>query len=294
MPPSSVTLQQTDWQARVRWHQERLTPFVAEHLARRSRREKHPVWDFLFEYYSYRPGHLLKWSPGMGATLAGEAARDFLQQREYSEVEQGVALDPTKFPIHRLESVEHVLRLLQCSADRAPSFGCYGLHEWAMVYRAGEVRHGQVGLRLSDELIAAAVEETPLRCTHYDAFRFFTPAAAPLNTLQPASDNRAAFEQRGCIHANMDLYKHSRKFFPWTSAEVSADAFLLAIEAREIDMCASPYDLASFGFPPIAIETVAGKREYVEHQKRLAERAQPIRLRLIAEMEGLVETVNLY
>jgi hypothetical protein len=66
---------------------------------------------------------------------------------------------------------------------RAPGFhGCFGLHEWAMVYgQAEQRRHAAWPLRLGAEGTDAVVRAMPMRCTHYDAFRFFTPGARPLN-----------------------------------------------------------------------------------------------------------------
>jgi hypothetical protein len=46
-------------------------------------------------------------------------------------------------------------------------------------------------------------------------------------------------------------------------------------------MRASPYDLRAFGFEPIAMESAAGRAEFAREQAALAERAQPLRLRLI-------------
>src|SRR5438045_1263330 len=36
----------------------RVRPWADDRLRRMSRQEKHPVHDFLFEYYSFRPAHL--------------------------------------------------------------------------------------------------------------------------------------------------------------------------------------------------------------------------------------------
>jgi hypothetical protein len=47
-------------------------------------------------------------------------------------------------------------------------------------------------------------------------------------------------------------------------------------------MRASPYDLRALGFPPIAIETPAGRAEYEQHQRSFAVRGEPLRARLIA------------
>ncbi len=55
------------------------------------------------------------------------------------------------------------------------------------------------------------------------------------------------------------------------------DCLELAADARELDMRASPYDLRDYGFDPIAIETPAGRAEYVRVQQRIAN--GPCRLR---------------
>jgi hypothetical protein len=281
-----VRLSATVWRERAAAHRARLAPFVEAHLARRARGEKHPVYDFLFEYYSFRPAHLMRWSPGLGVVL--EDAGEFLDRKEFAPAGDGVALDASQFPRHRIEALHEVLEILTATAERPAFHGCFGLHEWAMVYRCEEVRHSQVELRLSLDEIGDFVDSQTVRCSHYDAFRFFTPAARPLNVLQPESGNRAALEQRGCIHANMDLYKWAYKFYPWLGSDVIAEAFEVSLAAREMDMRASPYDLAAYGFPPIAIETVEGRAEYVEGQKRIVEMAQPVRLRLMEEYRHLL------
>jgi len=60
-----------------------------------------------------------------------------------------------------------------------------------------------------------------------------------------------------------------------------ADCFALARDIRALDMRASPYDLADLGYPPIRIETPAGRAEYTAAQRRFAERAAPLRQRLL-------------
>ena len=46
-------------------------------------------------------------------------------------------------------------------------------------------------------------------------------------------------------------------------------------------MQASPYDLSSYGLPPVPIETAEGKAVYVARQRSLAERAARLRTRLV-------------
>ena len=91
------------------------------------------------------------------------------------------------------------------------------------------------------------MDDIGLRCTHIDAYRFFTPAAVPLNAHEPTRATQHEWEQPGCLHANMDLYKYAMWFQPFTSSDLVADCFALARQARELDMRAAPYDLVDLG-----------------------------------------------
>jgi hypothetical protein len=289
---AQMILNETEWLARQRAHEERLRPWLEPHLARASRQEKHPVHDFLFDYYSYLPRQLRRWQPGLGVVLAGESARQFLKWPGHIETPDGVTVDPSAFKPERRDFVRWLAGMLQACRDRPGFFGCYGLHEWAMVYRADAVRHEKWPLRFDHESLAKIVESIPVRCSHFDAFRFFTNAARPLNRLQPTRATSAEFEQPACLHANMDLYKWSYKLAPFSPSELVADAFELARDIREVDMRASPYDFASLGFTPIKIETTEGRMEYERHQREFALRAGPIRERVILLCERLIGSWN--
>jgi hypothetical protein len=180
--------------------------------------------------------------------------------------------------------------MLNAMQTRPAFFGCHGLHEWAMVYRQSSdgVRHNGYPLRFPPDELTQIVEAGAVCCTHYDAFRFFTRPAQPLNKLQPTRADAAQLEQRGCLHANMDLYKWAFKLAPFTPGELMADCFELARDIREIDMRASPYDLRALEFEPIAIESEAGRAEYERHQRVFAARGEPLRARLIALCERLL------
>ena len=99
-----------------------------------------------------------------------------------------------------------------------------------MVYRAepGEVRHRGVPLRLGSAGTDAVVESMPLRCTHFDAFRFFTGPARARNGAQLTRQAQPATEQPGCLHAAMDLYKWAFKLLPLLDSDSVMDAFELA------------------------------------------------------------------
>ena len=60
------------------------------------------------------------------------------------------------------------------------------------------------------------------------------------------------------------------KLGPLIESELLMDCLELAADARELDMRASPYDLRDYGFEPIAIETPAGRAEYVRAQQNVA------------------------
>jgi hypothetical protein len=175
--------------------------------------------------------------------------------------------------------------------DREPSFACFGLHEWAMVYRDPNVRHPYVPLWLSREETDAVVESQPVRCTHFDAFRFFTAAAVPLNRFPLTRDTTTENDQPGCLHVTMDLYRFAYKIGPFCPSAVLADAFELAMATRELDMRASPYDLSGYGFAPVKIETREGREEYVELQRELHRRGEPIRERLLTVYRELLSSV---
>ena len=197
-------------------------------------------------------------------------------------------------PEQRREFVTWLHGLLTAMRERTPFFGCFGLHEWAMVHRQtpAELRHNAWPLRLGPDETARVVEEATVTCSHFDAFRFFTPSARPLNRLQPTRAEVPRLEQRGCLHANMDLYKWAFKLAPFTPATLVADCFALAVAIREVDMRASPYDLRGLGFEPIAVETSAGRAEYERNQRVFAARGEPLRARLVVLCDQLLAVIN--
>jgi hypothetical protein len=283
------------WTARAYAHAVRVEGFVAPHAKRARVGETHPVWDFLFSYYSLRPRQLRCWHPGYGVVLAGDdAIRRYRGRRGYAVDASGVTVSHTHL-LSRLETISFVARLLRATAHRPAQFNCFGLHEWAMVYRSGGVRHDGVPLRLgakgTDTVVDAEIAG-PLRCSHFDAFRFFTAEAAPRNVGSLSRATQHDWEQPGCLHANMDLYKWSYKLSPLIDSEMLLDCLELAAAAREIDMRASPYDLSGYGYAPIAVEDAAGRAEYVRCQKAIATRAEPLRAALLARCDLLLKVAG--
>lgn len=285
-----MLLSESEWRVRQAAHEARVRVWTDPHQARAARGEKHPVYDFIFHYYAFRPSWLRRWHPGPDVVLAGTGAREFLRWSEYAETEAGVTVVPEALPAHRREFVIWLRGLLGAMETRPAFFGCFGLHEWAMVYRQTpeEVRHNAWPLRYPPEALAQIVESSAIACSHFDAFRFFTGPARPLNRLQPTRADVPQLEQRGCLHANMDLYKWAFKLAPFASGELVADCFELACAIREVDMRASPYDIRALGFAPIPIETPAGRAEYEACQRAFSARGEPLRARLIALCDRLL------
>ncbi len=281
-------LSRDEWTARKIAHVERVSVWADDRTRRASHDVAHPVYDFLFEYYPFRPSHLKRWSPGAGVFLQSSSLKELDWQEDFTAREDGCFIPHSSFPERRVPFLSWALKYLSAIAARPPQFSCFGLHEWAMVYRCDTPRHSKVPLRLSPGEINAVVEGSDLRCTHYDAFRFFTADAVPLNRNQLNREVTTDFDQRACIHVTMDLYKFAHKIAPWCSSELIADAFMLAADARRIDMRASPYDLRDQGFEPICIETSAGQEEYIREQRRLAEQAIPVRAALIEVYQVLL------
>jgi hypothetical protein len=276
-------MDRASWEARARAHAARIDAFVEPHLSRREARVKHPVHDFLFTYYSQRPAQLRRWHPGYGVRLLDAPA--YASLKGYADGAVTPAFVASQRPL-----LTALQRLLRATASRPANFGCFGMHEWAMVYRLSEdqTRHADWPLRLGAAGTDAVVESHRIACSHFDAYRFFTPAAAPLNTLAPTAHDRAEFEQPGCLHAGMDLYKHAFRLTPMICSDLVADCFELARDIRVLDMRAAPYDLQALGFAPVRVETAAGKAEYAAAQRAFAERAAPLRERLAEECERLL------
>ena len=269
-----TVLTRAEWTDAAEQHAHRADALTADHRARASRAQKHPVEDFLFTYYSYKPAILRRWHPGPGVVLEGADER--ATWRWYRVEPEGVRVDAERFRTEKGSMYRGIVNLLRATFDRPAQFGCFGLHEWAMAYRADEVRHA-VPLRLGRDGTDAVVDAHDLKCTHFDAFRFFTPEAVPLNRTSLSRDDQVAREQPGCLHAGMDVYKWAVKLGPLVPGSVLLDAFELARDIRTLDMRASPYDLTAWGYAPVAIETPEGKAEYVARQRALSERGQALR-----------------
>ncbi|MGF0117479.1 3-methyladenine DNA glycosylase [Promicromonospora sp. Marseille-Q5078] len=286
-PAADVVVPRDDWEQRASAHAARADALTAVWRDAHDRGSTHAVEDFLFTYYPTRVSHLRRWHPGPGLTLEGAA--EHAGRRWYREVAlpdggTGAALDAAAFVADRGDTVRFVRGLVSATAGRPGTFGCFGLHEWAMVYRdraAGRDHRHPLPLRLGHDGTDAVVESHRVACSHFDAYRFFTPEARDRNQLRPTRERQPAMEQPGCLHAGMDLYKWALKLGPATPGDLLLDAFELARDIRYTDMAAAPYDVSSYGVEAVAIETPEGKAEYVRRQRAFAARGQELRARLV-------------
>jgi hypothetical protein len=282
------------WLPLAESHAARADAMTAAHRARKAPGERHPIDDFLYDYYGTKPSLLRRWHPGAGAALGPtpDGPAEHTAWRWYATDDDGtVRLDVQAFLADRGDTVRFVRTLLTATADRPAHTGCLGLHEWAMVYRQDDTRRRHtLPLRLGRAGTDAVVEAHPLRCSHFDAFRFFTPDAVPRNRVQLTRADQVGNEQPGCLHANMDLFKWASKLGPLSPGDLLLDCFELARDIRTLDMQASPYDVSSLGEPAVAIETPEGKAEYVARQRAFAERATSVRTRLVAACDVLGRT----
>ncbi|TDE95815.1 3-methyladenine DNA glycosylase [Occultella glacieicola] len=287
--PDTTVLAPLQWRALEASHAERADAHTAGHRRRRSRHEAHPVHDFLFTYYPTKPAQLRRWHPGAGVTLLDAPDRASARWYTRGRVPGSATVDVGGYLEQRRDTVVYVHDLLGATRSRPGQYGCFGLHEWAMVYRQdrAQVRHRGAPLRLGGEGTDAVVESHQLRCTHFDAYRFFTPGAVDRNAQPLSRAEQPASEQPGCLHAGMDCYKWATKLGPVVPGDLLLDTFELAWDIRELDMRASPYDLTDWGYDPVPIETSAGKATYVAAQRAFAQRSDALRVRLL-EVTGAV------
>ena len=197
--PVDTILEESVWKSLQTQHEEKVEALVGNYLIERSQHKKNPVMDFLFQYYAFRPSMLKRWSPGFGVKLEFTDKNDLPDFDELivQDNEAWISLDG--FPEHRIRSTKWILEMLKSTQSRRPSFGCFGMHEWAMVYKAEKPRHDQVPLRMEPEELATFVESRPLLCTHFDAFRFFTKPAQPMNRFELSREKFADSEQPGSL-----------------------------------------------------------------------------------------------
>ena len=261
----------------------------------------HPIYNFLHTYYSYSVSNLKKYSPGFDSLLEcdnslSEVDQEYLKYNLIKRKGNSYSYElpsnlSTPDGIYGWIKLSRTRDIMVLTASRPAFYGCFGLHEWAMLYSGRKNqsipldRHQKhIPLRVSQSVIDNVVESSTIRCTHFDAFRFFHPDAKSLNVIHPLTrDNQIEHEQPGCVHATMDLFKYAYQLYPFVSSSLLRDCITLAIIARKIDMRASPYDVSTVEGceSPLCVESAEGRKSYMEEQERLSQLAIPIRAKLI-------------
>ncbi|CAJ1936477.1 unnamed protein product [Cylindrotheca closterium] len=188
--------------------------------------------------------------------------------------------------------------ILQQTLTADPILHCYGLHEWAMQYQpegapippSGQYQ-AHLPLRVSREVINETVERKGVSCTHVDALRFFAQDALPLNKFGGSlkRDDQVKLEQPACVHAHMDLLKVALKLTPFGDAQLLQSVLEMALEARKLDVAASPYDASAYGVGVIPIDTPEGRGQYREDQMKLMKRVEPVRKSLLRAYSNLLQ-----
>lgn len=188
--------------------------------------------------------------------------------------------------------------ILQSTLDSEPIMHCHGLHEWAMQYHpegsppppSAKYQNG-LPLRVTREIINKTVERKGISCTHVDALRFFSPAAGPLNHhgSQLQRTDQLRLEQKACVHAHMDLLKIALKLKSFIGSDLLDDVLEISIEARRLDVEASPYDATFYGAGIVPVETPEGRKMYRERQHDLMHRAEPVRIRLLEAYKNFMK-----
>ena len=276
-------LQLDQWRHLAEKHRLKVKQWTVPYRRRKASHQQHPVLDFLFTYYPFSLGKLEQWHPGYGIQLECDKKRpERYQTRHYQQLEDIVSLSTDALVDKEVARLEWIHNLLCLTQTRTANFACHGLHEWAMVYQGQDIRHREsTPLRLSQDKIDRLVSTRTITCSHFDAYSFFSPGALTLNKPKLTLDGRQDSEQCGCLHTNMDLYKWASKCMPWVGSDLHWQCFQLALKARELDMRASPYDLGSYGYEPVKIETPEGRAEYETHQREISQLSRPLRQSII-------------
>ena len=285
-------LQLDQWQQLAEKHRIKVKQWTVPYRRRKASHQQHPVLDFLYTYYPFSLGKLEQWHPGYGIQLECDKKRpERYQTKHYQQLESIVSLSTDALSDKELARLQWIHNLLCLTQTRTPNFACHGLHEWAMVYQGQDIRHREsTPLRLAQDEIDHLVSTRTITCSHFDAYRFFSPGALTLNKLKPTLDGRQDSEQCGCLHTNMDLYKWASKCMPWVGSDLLWQCFKLDLKARELDMRASPYDLSEYGYDPVKIETPGGRAEYETLQRQISKESVPLRQQLIDTLAQVIQS----
>lgn len=141
----------------------------------------------------------------------------------------------------------------------------------------------------------------------YSSDANLTPQSA--NSVLTRTD-QLHLEQKACLHANMDLFKIAWRIQPFISSTLLIEALTAALQARTLDVEASPYDVSEYvglnwnqinnesGIPEgtiqlgaVKIETEAGRKEYQQRQLEVMKRGEAARTKLLTAYNDFLKGV---
>jgi hypothetical protein len=339
MSPRILRIREVGWRAAAAKHQNRIRELLLPGLSaplpsigdnhlpadddwKVALDPKHPVYNFLIEYYGLKgvkgTKRLARWSPTPDLHFTGGVLLENASEQDLGGIlhfrgaflrDDGILYSPSLFfgkgdSERTMEAARAATpflwyrAILQQTIQAEPILHCHGLHEWAMQYQpAGASKppsakyQSHLSLRVDQDTINGAVERKGIHCTHVDALRFFAPPAAPLNhhgaSLQRTDQLR--LEQPACVHAQMDLLKIALRLQPFLGAELLQAVLDVALVARRLDVAASPYDVVRYGIHSLPVETAGGRSQYRKEQTALMKRAEPVRHELLRAYESFLE-----
>ena len=236
----------------------------APHLARRQAGQKHPVHDFLFTYYSFSPAKLMTWQPGLAAERDGRGPRP-AAAADRGHQDDSLVATASRPAAHRLLRPARV-------GDGAPHRRDPPRRP-AAPRRSGHRRRRRVA---PDRLLA--LRRLPL--LHPDGAPDERAVARP---RRPGGVRAAGLPARddGPLQARVPALAAGR-LRPrrrLLRARVGRPRGRHARVALRLHL---------WGFEPIKIETAEGKRAYAAHQRAFADRAAPLRSRLVEACDLLL------
>lgn len=86
----------------------------------------------------------------------------------------------------------------------------------------------------------------------------------------------------------MDLLKLALKLTPFGDAQILQSVLEAALEARKLDIAASPYDASAYGLGVVPIDTPEGRAQYRDEQIQLMKRIEPVRKSLLGAYSTLL------
>ena len=225
--------------------------------------------------------------PGYGVALAGASAHRYLDAPA-TAARRRRGRDP-RLPACPREHRRVHRRLLRATAARPARFNCFGLHEWAMVYRVADgasrtaCRCGsapRVPTRWSNQCRCAAATSTPTGSSPSRRRR-----GTPSTLTRRAQAGRGAAgvraRRRWTVQVGVQAGAAGRiRAGRWTASSWP--------QTPGCWTCGpAPTTCAGYGFEPIAVETPGGSRG-VRHgpSRRSAERAAPLRAAIAERCHG--------